>query len=70
MKTIHTYFKQLVPEGFERIRKIQGNPKPVALGISIEIFLDFFHFFVLKTILAITFAWLMGANKTAAATGS
>lgn len=53
-----------------RIRQLEGDPHPIALGMALGIFVSFAPIIPLQTIAAVFLAYVVRGNKTAAALGS
>lgn len=53
-----------------RLRQLEGDPHPIALGVASGIFVSFAPIIPLQTIVAIFLAYVVRGNKTAAALGS
>jgi len=56
-------------KGFDRFLKIRGNPREIALGMALGIFVSMTPFIGLHTVIAIFFAALFKWNKISAALG-
>jgi hypothetical protein len=62
-------FTQVLQKTFNRFLKIRGNPREIALGAALGLFVSMTPFIGLHTVMAILFAALFKWNKISAALG-
>ena len=62
-------WKQKIREVYDRIKKLQGDPHYVALGMAIGVFVAITPTIPFHTVIAIALAFILKASKPAAAIG-
>jgi hypothetical protein len=66
---VPNFLERTIHQAAERLKKVPAAPRAVAGGVALGMFWSFTPFVGLKTLLAISTAWLMRSSKIAAFVG-
>ena len=61
--------KQRIRDVWDKLRKIHASPREIAVGFALGVFVSFLPIIPLRTLVAITLAWLFRQNVAAAFVG-
>ncbi len=69
MTTVKTSFKERLGSLVDRVKKLQGDPRYVAMGMAVGVFVGVTPTIPFHTIIAIALAFVLKGSKPAAAIG-